>query len=154
MLLKRHYAIPDGWAPQRDSRGNLLNAPPLSHIEVKHTGNNPEQNFSERFVKQGIDLGFISILKNMLILHGKPEDLKYKIVRTPGHYCCHCGKALEDANQVISDGLTVGKKHVSEHHPDAAPDKQNPAGYERINHFHCVLAANQHEQFRAKKGAQ
>jgi len=68
--------------------------------------------------------------------------------RAPGHYCCHCGEALPNANQ-LDDGVSLGTKHVrSRHAGEKSPDANNLSGYERINHYDCVLDAKQHAKFK------
>jgi len=78
MVLKRHY--------RKDDTGVLLQPPVLDHIEVKHTGAHPEQNLSDTLVMNGLREGWLSITAGVLTLHAKPEDLRYRIVRTPGKY--------------------------------------------------------------------
>jgi len=166
MYLKRHFKTPEGWEPIRNVKGEngklldpkqregeCLNLPPLDYIEVKHTGISAAQNFSERLINQGIASGFISISKGVLILHAKPEDLKYDILRTPGYYCCHCGERIVDAGLPSAPGslVTIGSKHVHDAHGDGvlSPDAGNPSGYARLMHFECALAADQHKKFRS-----
>lgn len=86
MLLKRHYKKPAGWMKQVDADGTCINPPPLDYIEIKHTGGSPEQNFSDTLVMNGLREGWISIKEGVLTLHGRPEDLRYRIVRVPGRY--------------------------------------------------------------------
>jgi len=168
MLLKRVYDKPEGWERKVNVRalggvalidptkpeGACLNPPPLSHIEVKHTGTSAAQNFSDRLVNAGLAEGWITLGKGKLVLHGKPEDLTYAVLRVPGYYCCHCKVALPDAGRIVAPGVTAGMQHVAEAHPDKeSPDKGNPAGYCRLNHFECVLDTGQHEKFRARRPA-
>lgn len=153
MLIKRHYSFPEGWEPKRDERGELLNPPPISHMEVKHTGASAEQHFSTTLVEAGVSQGFISAGKGRLVLHAKPEDLHYTVKRGPGHYCCHCGESLPDAAAFVSPGVTAGMQHVAAMHPGkASPDAGNPAGYERLHHYDCVLDKALHEKYRVKPG--
>lgn len=162
MLLKRIYDKPEGWERQVNTRalggvalidpkkpeGACLNPPPLSHIEVKHTGTTPEQNFSDRLVYTGIREGWITLSKGKLIVHGQPEDLRYTVKRGPGHYCCHCGAALEDAARFVAKDVTAGMQHVADAHPDKeSPDPGNPAGYCRVLAFECVLDSEQHTKY-------
>jgi hypothetical protein len=86
MLLKRHYNKPDGWVKEVDEKGDCTNPPPLSHLEVKHTGTHPAQHFSTGLVAAGLAEGWMTIGPGKLILHGKPEDLVYTITRVPGEY--------------------------------------------------------------------
>lgn len=155
MLLKRHHQLPPDWKPKRNARGELLNAPPLDHVEVYHTGARAEQNFSTALVEAAIREGWMSIGGGKLVLDVKPERLIYAIRRGPGHYCCHCGTHLSDANQRVpghEGNLTVGMQHVAEAHPNTpSPDPGNPAGYCRLNHYECVLDAEMHARFNFAK---
>jgi len=168
MLLKRIYDKPEGWERRVNIRalggvaltdpmkpeGACLNPPPLSHIEIKHTGTSPEQNFSDRLVAAGLAEGWITLGKGKLVLHGKPEDLNYAVKRLPGYYCCHCRSALPDAGTIVAPGVTAGMQHVADAHSEKeSPDPGNPAGYCRINYFECVLDSAQHEKFRARRAA-
>jgi len=169
MLLKRHFKLPENWAPVRNIRdgatgalkdvkkpeGALLNPPPLDYVELRHTGTNPEQNFSTGLVEAGLAEGWISIGQGKLTLRAKPEDLVYAIKRGPGHYCCHCGERIPDANQFLpgqQGEVTVGMRHVAEAHPNTpSPDPSNPAGYCRVNSYECVLDEKTHAKFRFKR---
>jgi len=165
MLLKRIYDKPKGWERKANVRGAdgkladptkpegaCLNTPPLAHLEIKHTGTSPEQNFSDRLIAAGLAEGFISLAKGKLTLHGKPEDLNYTVKRLPGYYCCHCGASLPDAGRMVAPGVTAGMQHVAEAHAGKkSPDESNPAGYRRINAFECALDSKQHEKFRLKR---
>lgn len=100
MRLKRHYATPPDWVKQVNTRdpqtgalinpalgdGACLNPPPLEYIEIQHTGTTPDQHFSVDLVATGLSEGWLSIQAGVLTLHGKPEDLHYRILRTPGKY--------------------------------------------------------------------
>lgn len=147
MLLKRIYKMPDGWVKKTDEHGNCTNQPPLDYISVGHTGTHAEQNFSVNFVADGMAQGWLSISGDTLTLHAVPEDLHYRILRRPGRYCLHCAAQLPDDEK----GL-LARLHVSTEHPGiASPDPSNPAGYEKLNHFECVLDEKQHVRYRKKE---
>jgi len=164
MLLKRHYRFPEGWKADRNLRGEngklkdpsrpegeLLNQPPIDHVEIKHTGISAEQNFSTRFVEAGLAQGFASVGDGKITLRAKPEDLVYTIKRGPGHYCCHCGVALPDASRIVSPGITAGMQQVAAmHEGKPSPDAGNPSGYLRLNEYQCVLDFATHEKWKAK----
>lgn len=100
MLMKRHLKTPEGWVKEINARdpvtgrlknpklpeGDCVNSPPLDYIEVYHTGTSPEQHFSTGLVMKGLAEGWMWIKDGILTLHAKPEDLHYKILRTPGDY--------------------------------------------------------------------
>lgn len=162
MLLKRHYRRPDGWEPERNSRdargvlvhphrkeGVLLNPQPFSHIEIKHTGLHPEQNFSTRLVGAGIEEGWISVQDGKLIVHAEPEPLVYDIVAAPGRYSCFDGEKLPDDPE---DKGTLARQALAHQYPGmTSPDPDHPAGYYKINYYECVLNAAQQEQFGLRK---
>lgn len=162
MLLKRHYAKPDGWQPDRnvrDKKGNLrnahradgvlLNPPPLSHIEVRHTGLQARQHFSERMVKGGIDEGWMAIRDGQLTIYALPENLVYSIIQVPGRYSCFDGSKLPDDE---GDTGAAARAVIADRHPgEVSPDPAHPAGYYKINHYVCELNADQQERFRLQK---
>ncbi len=141
MLLKRFYKIPPGWEKKVDKDGNCTNPPPLDYVSIGHTGTTPEQNFSDHFVAGAIKEGWLSIGAGKIVLHVHPEDLVYRIVRTPGFYCCHCGAGA--ASQVDARAHVVGA-----HAGKKSPDANNPAGYRRLNGYECVLEAAQHKKWK------
>lgn len=161
MQLKRHFTKPDGWAPQRNVRdgkgmlpnpqrapGVLLNAPPLDHVEVKHTGTDAAQHFSTRLVETGIAEGWIRIEDGTLILYATPETLTYTIVRLPGRYSCFDQSKLPDDEKGVQ-----ARAYIAEHHSgQTSPDPDNPAGYYCINYYDCLLDAAQHARHRVQKG--
>lgn len=156
MMLKRIYKKPPGWEPVRNVRGQdgtltdpgrpegeCLNPPPLDYVALAHTGTDRRQRFSERLIRTAIAEGWCSIAAGMLTLHVEPGDLVYTIERTPGTYCCHCGERLDGE----------ARAHVAQRHAGlASPDPSNPAGYERVNAYECVLDERQHERYRARPG--
>lgn len=111
MLLKRHYNKPTGWVKEVDEKGTCINPPPLSHIEIKHSGAHPAQRFSTGLVAAGLAEGWMTISKGQLIVHGQPEDLIYTIKRVPGEY-----------------RLTDGGKEVS-HYYDCVLDEAQHARF-------------------------
>lgn len=148
MLLKRHYD------PASIERGD----PVLTHVEVKHTGANPEQNFSTSLVLQGKASGLITIVDDQLTLHVKPEALRYTIKRRPGYYCCHDGARIDISPEAFGDPALAAMEaqaYLASHGfaGKASPDKCNPAGYMRLHEFQCVLDAEQHARFKATPGA-
>jgi YgiT-type zinc finger domain-containing protein len=178
MELKRIYRFPEGWKADRNTRdperatkrnpfglkdparreGDVLNPPPVDHFQIKHTGVKPEQNFSQKMIEAGQVAGFLTISKGELILHAKPEDLHYTIVRGPGYYCCHCGEQIVDANQFVKDEegepteQTIGMLHVEEAHDGKeSPDPNNPSGYRRVHGYETVLEEKQHKKFNLQE---
>jgi hypothetical protein len=115
MLLKRIYD---------KSSGEFV----LDHIKVIRA--NKHQRFSTGFVNGATAEGWLSLDDEKIVLHTEPE-LTYKVERTPGYYCCHCGSAMP--------GGPEAKEHVkAEHAKKKSPDHENPAGYMRIDYFDCA----------------
>jgi hypothetical protein len=152
MLIKRHYKKPEGWEKRTNDpllngtlmipslpAGECINPPPLDYVELKHTGANPEQNFSMGMVVDGLREGWMAFDGDELVLQVKPETLLYKVLRTPGRYCLVCRENLNDN----SEGGEAAREHVKAKHAGA------PLGsYERINHYECVLDADQHKKYK------
>lgn len=138
MLLKRIYKEP------RDEQ-----SPELDYLSLANTGTTPDQNFSVKLVTDMLGAGLMEIHDDELILRVHPEDLHYTIKRTPGRYCLHCGEKLQDDQSGQMARLHIAMKHAGVESPD--PD--NPAGYIALNHFECVLNAEQHEKFRVREPA-
>ena len=101
----------------------------LDHIKVLRYSK--KQHFTQRLLDRGMEEGFLTISKGQLILHTKPE-LTYKIVRSPGYFCCFDDERL--------GGEKEAKAYVAEHYADEkSPDKCKPAGYRKDNFFACEL---------------
>lgn len=149
MLLKRHYnhaAPKDDWVTRLDGEIEVL-IPPLSHITIRHTGTHATQHFSTRFVARGMEEGWLTIEGEMLVLATTPESLRYAIQREPGAYCCHC-------DQRLPGGGALAQAHVrSQHKGQVSPDMSNPSGYAVLNHYACVLDAEQHARWKVPVNA-
>lgn len=133
MLLKRMYKQNEDGSPGE-----------LDYISLADTGKAPEQHFSTGLVTELLTKGFMEITDQTLIFHVHPEDLIYEIKRTPGRYCLHCAeKLIDDA------GGEMARLHVAQYHAlKHSPDPNNPAGYEAINYFDCVLNEEQHAEYQ------
>lgn len=155
MLLKRLYKTPEGWERKVNTRkesgelvdpaqpeGVCLNPPPLDGVAIAHTGVDARQLFSTRLVEGAIGEGWMSLSKGKLTLHATSDDLVYAVKRVPGHYCSHCVAKLE--------GEQAAKEHVAAAHAGVpSPDKNNPAGYEKLNGYDCELDSAQHVKYRS-----
>ncbi len=124
MLLKRIYEHDSEGSLVEDPEGNLV----LDHIKVLRSGR--RQRFSDGLVGGGILEGWIALKGKNLTLLTKPR-LRYRIERTPGWYCSHCGEELP--------GSLEARAHVeTEHAGKKSPDPSKPAGYEQIHYYDCV----------------
>lgn len=111
---------------------------------VEHTGATRDQHFSVGFVTDCVLKGLMTISGDELTLTVQPESLHYEILRTPGRYCLHCNEKLE--NDELGE---LARLHVALNHAGvASPDPNQPAGYEAINYYDCLLDATQHEQYK------
>lgn len=150
MLLKRQYdpATLDAAAPR------------VTHVQVKHTGANAAQNLSTGLVADAVAAGWMRIDGATLTMVAEPEDLVYRIERGPGYYCCHDGKPIPISDLAREERLRSGIGRLSAAEAlaylaahgfagKASPDAANPAGYQVIDHYECVLAAEQHAKFKA-----
>jgi hypothetical protein len=100
-----------------------------SVIKILHAG--PRQRFSPSLVEQGAGAGWLSVGDGKITLNGEAEKVTYAIERTPGLYCSHCKKKLDDSPSA--------QEHVKAAHGGTpSPDKSNPAGYEQINFYDCT----------------
>jgi hypothetical protein len=125
-----------------------IRPPKIDYISLAHTGISPEQNFSVRLVTEYLQTGFMSISGDELFFYVHPETLHFEIIRRPGRYCLHCGEKLPD-----DTGGALARLHVAEKHTGvASPNPDNSAGYVAINHFACVLNAEQHEKWKSVPG--
>lgn len=150
MLLKRHY----------DPATLDSAAPVCTHVVVKHTGTSPEQNFSSRLVAQAIGECWMSIDGDRLGILAEPEPLQYRIVRVPGTYCVHDGQRIPISDIARDERARTGVGRLSAAEAQAylaahgfagkaSPDPAHPSGYQVIDHYECVLAAEQHARFKA-----
>lgn len=134
-----------------------------SHVRVIHTGTGVDQKFSTGLVYQALAEGWVSISGDRLTLKAEPEDLKYRIKREPGWYCCHDGARIpiSAAAQREFFETGVGRLSASEARAyleakgfagKASPDPRHPSGYEVVNAYECELDADQHAKFAAEPG--
>lgn len=115
MFLKRVYDHSSG-------------SPVLTGVKVLHAGD--RQNFSQSFLDQGIEAGFVTMSRGEVIIHSTPE-LRYKIIRKPGYYCCFDDKPM-------SDGAAAREYIEKNFSGQTSPDPSNPAGYRQDNFYACV----------------
>ncbi len=104
--------------------------PVFDHLKIIRAGK--VQNFTQKFINKGMTNGFVTMSKGQIIIHGKPVDLSYKVVRIPGYYCCHDDAPLggeKEAREYLEKNFK-GKK---------SPCSNNPSGYRKDNFFHCEL---------------
>lgn len=140
MRLKRVYD-PDSLIEWDEKYGHMrgVSRPPvlpkIASIEVQRA--TKFWNVSAGIVERGLQEGWLTLGDGRVTL--KTEDhldnVVYKILRVPGHYCAHCGEKIED------DGRgTQARAHLAERgHPAASPDPNNPSGWRRDEFYACQL---------------
>lgn len=101
--------------------------PVLKEVKVLHAGD--KQHFTQHFLDTGVEAGFVTISKGEIVLHTNPE-LRYKIVRKPGYYCCF-------DNAPMGSGAEA-QEYVSKNFANQpSPDTNNPKGYRQDNFYAC-----------------
>ena len=116
MLLKRVFDHTDPTKPK------------LDHIKVLRAGS--KQRFSTGLVAAGAKEGWLTLGGGKITLTTRPP-VSYRIVRTPGIYCCHDGKEMGDQLEA--------RAYIAAHFAGVpSPDGENPAGYTVINYYDCV----------------
>ena len=126
MEIKRIFKKDKDGALEIDESGNLL----LETIKVKRLSK--IQNFTQKFFDRAIREGFASMSKGLFILHTVDGDLEYKIILSPGYFCCFDNKELggeKDARKYVADNFKG----------EESPDANNPSGYRKDNFHACEL---------------
>lgn len=152
MLLKRQYDLGEPGNPR------------VTGVELRHTGMHAEQNFSARLVFQAIAEGWMTLAGDLLLLKTATATLRYAIKRSPGYYCCHDGSRIPISDVAQQERLRTGigrlaaaeaRAYLAERGfaGKASPDAGNPAGYQVLEHYECVLDAAQHAKYKAVPGA-
>ena len=126
MKFKRIFKEDDEGAPIRDDDGNLV----LDYVKVLRYGK--KQHFTQKFFDKAMQEGWITLSRGMVILHTKPDELQYKIIRSPGYFCCFDNAPL--------GGEKEARAYVATNFDDqVSPDRCKPAGYRKDNFFACEL---------------
>jgi hypothetical protein len=120
----------------------------LKGVKVIHAG--PKQKFSPSSLLDGMSQGWLTMADGVItVRNADGADVQYRVVRTPGYYCCHCGEKLPGDPAVIDgpEGAAVRKKHVEDsHRGKKSPDPENPSGYMGTNSFKGVLISGKGEK--------
>ena len=120
MLLKRLYA------PESLKEGAK---PKVVGVRVLRAGR--KQKFSPELLAQGASQGWLEMANGKITLKGANETVVYRLVRTPGYYCSHCGEPMPD-------GKAAAAHVAAAHAGKASPDPENPAGYMKTNAYKGV----------------
>ena len=89
-------------------------------------------NFATDFVYENLANGSFSMNRGIISMHTDGDDVKYRVIRGPGYYCCFDDVQLsgEDAAREYVVNNFAGQE---------SPDKNNPSGYRKDSFFHCRL---------------
>lgn len=136
MLLKRHFANGADKA--------------ATHVEVKHSGLSPEQNFSDRLVDQAVKEGWMVVGDKALTIKTGAEPLSYALKRKPGYFCKSTGAPIpvSEANWVRFR-LGNDQRASAEAKAWLAANGKAADDYDITTAYHCVLDAKQHAKYRA-----
>lgn len=126
----------------------------VDHLKIL---NGPEigqrQNFSPRLIERGAAEGWLSIGGGFITITTTPgePDMVFRIVRTPGRYCCFDDSKLEGSERearehVLDNHASSGKSGFELQIMDGegnvvrsgfvkSPDPANPAGYRQDNFY-------------------
>jgi len=114
----------------RNKEGKVVDVAPGAIADVRVLSAKKVQHFSPSVIERGAAEGWLS-MANGLISIGKGKDaVQYRIVRTPGYYCCHDNKPVDDGPSAL-EYIAANFKDVK------SPDASNPAGYRRDNFYYC-----------------
>ncbi|SEN74073.1 hypothetical protein [Nitrosomonas marina] len=90
------------------------------------------QKFTQQFIDEFIGYGLLSLGKGVITMHAEGGDVNYKIISSPGYYCCFDGKRLA--------GEFEARDYVAANFAgQTSPDPQNPAGYKKDSFYLCEL---------------
>ena len=116
MLLKRIYRKDETGALVLDERKQ----PIVAGIRVLRLGR--KQKFSPDLVTRGAADGWLVLAGGRITLKAEGGDIAFRVVRTPGTWCCHCGAAAHNG--------AAAREHIAaEHAGKVSPDPENPSGY-------------------------
>lgn len=103
--------------------------PKVTGVKVLRAG--ALQRFSPDLIASAVEQGWMTLGAGKMVLTGENETIVYRILRTPGVYCSHCGFKADDS--------ASAKVHVAAlHADDLSPDPENPSGYAVIHFYEGV----------------
>lgn len=92
------------------------------------------QKFTPSLIAKATQQGWATLGDGAFTIRAANLDslLVYRILRTPGYYCSHCGVGLDDQE--------TARDHVADRHvDDDLSDENNPSGYEDAKYYLCEL---------------
>ena len=118
---------------KKNDKGALIldgGEPVVDTIKVKRLSKH--QNFTQKFIDKAVREGYATLSKGKVIIHTQDGDLEFKILRSPGYFCCHDNKSLggeKECRDYVKDNFAGID----------SPDKNNPSGYRKDNFHACEL---------------
>jgi len=97
---------------------------PCAGIEVEC---GERTSITRRAFDRALQEGWLTVQGNVLEIGGK----RFNILRSPGTYCCHCGKRVTDDPKAHVARCSQGTP---------SPDPHNPSGYEVIDFYDLQLS--------------
>ncbi len=109
---------------EKDDAGH----PIIDYVTVTRVGDvGTRQNFSTKRMLEYAEMGLSKIDKGIMTLGTVPE-LKFKIIRSPGRYCCHDDHPCGNGKEALA--------YIQEHFAGIdSPDPSNPSGYRKDNYY-------------------
>lgn len=104
-------------------RTDVLSAPEIGE----------KQNFTPKQLTDRMMDGLVTKSGNEIVWRTTPE-LKFKVIREPGYYCCF-------DNAPLTDGDSARVYIASKFKGQESPDPSNPHGYRKDNFYHCERTA-------------
>lgn len=123
----------------------------ITALQVKHTGLRPAQNFSRRFVEDGVAGGYMVLGEGTLTVKAKPEDLNYAVTRQPGYYCRSTGQRIPISAMAWASP-SRDRLACAEAQKWLASQGLEATDYEVTNAYECVLNDKQHAKYRGVPG--
>lgn len=117
MYLKRIFGRDENGAALRNADGTVK--PPIG-VRLLRYGE--KQRFSPDLVLDAVAQGWMVFDRDTIKIMAENGEASYRVIRTPGYYCCACGIRLPDGAEA--------RQHTETHH--------DRGGYERINYYDCV----------------
>lgn len=157
MMLKAHYDA-DELATYRAAKAAGKDPgflPRTTHVEVIHTGANPDQNFDDQMIDEAIVQGWAAISGDSLTIKTDGEPLRYMLLRGPGYYCKSTGQRIPISEKAWYRFRFASDSSASRPEALAWLVKNGKAetDYDISVTYQCVLDDEQHERFRAVRNA-
>jgi len=138
-LTLRKHADRSGPEPTYGPDGKPETPWPLTGVSI--VGDPPPvHHFPKDMVTKAVGEGWMSLSQGRIVIHTIDRgDIPYRIIRTPGAYCCHCGQRIGDGPAATPAEADRRRSHTDRCCDGEPHPPEWPGGYEVINHFDCEL---------------